>query len=222
VETGEINYIAQNRMTGKERDSNGLDYFGARYYWNHEGLYFTERWISPDAVAAHIYDPPTLNKYTYCRKDPINLVDPDGRLVWALDCWSVPEIGEYFGQLSFAGTWSTLCTWMAFGGPGFPFRDPEDDCDGLEEIKSYSPDPYPVDELNLSEGMKSALSCLRRAIAEVDGTLTVTSAYRPADYQTHLREVWDKYQIVKTWKPGRCTKVAANVRLYRMEHAWTR
>jgi RHS repeat-associated protein len=70
-----------SRCSGKERDSNGLDYFGARYYWNHEGLYFTERWISPDPVMATPYDPPQLNKYSYVRSDPVNLVDPDGQFI---------------------------------------------------------------------------------------------------------------------------------------------
>jgi len=63
------------RFTGKERDSNGLDYFGARYYDSNR----TQRWISADPVTARIYDPPSLNKYVYVRNDPVNRVDPDGR-----------------------------------------------------------------------------------------------------------------------------------------------
>ena len=38
-----------------------------------------ERWISADPVTANIYDPQSLNKYTFVRNDPVNLVDPDGR-----------------------------------------------------------------------------------------------------------------------------------------------
>jgi RHS repeat-associated protein len=37
------------------------------------------RWPSPDSKTAHVYDPQSLNKYTYVRNDPINHVDPDGR-----------------------------------------------------------------------------------------------------------------------------------------------
>jgi RHS repeat-associated protein len=66
-----------SRCSGKERDGNGLDYFGARYY---DGSAYpaTFRWISADSVTAHIYDPPSLNKYAYVRNDPVNLVDRDG------------------------------------------------------------------------------------------------------------------------------------------------
>jgi hypothetical protein len=37
------------------------------------------RWISADSVTPRVYDPPSLNKYTFVRNDPVNLVDPDGR-----------------------------------------------------------------------------------------------------------------------------------------------
>jgi RHS repeat-associated protein len=56
----------------------GLSYFGARYYdGGAEGP--SLRWISPDPITTRIHDPESLNKYTYVRNDPINLIDPDGR-----------------------------------------------------------------------------------------------------------------------------------------------
>ncbi len=57
----------------KVDDETGLKDFGARYY-NSTSM----RWTSADSVTAHIYDPQSLNKYTYVRNDPVNLVDPDG------------------------------------------------------------------------------------------------------------------------------------------------
>lgn len=45
--------------------------------------HFIERWTSADNVTAQIYDPQALNKYTYVRNDPVNMVDPDGRIA---DC----------------------------------------------------------------------------------------------------------------------------------------
>jgi RHS repeat-associated protein len=73
---------------GKERNGD-LDYYGARYY---DSRQFTAgssmRWISADSVTSRIYDPPSLNKYTYVRNDPVNKIDPDGRfaidIVWVL------------------------------------------------------------------------------------------------------------------------------------------
>jgi RHS repeat-associated protein len=63
------------RFTGKEREDNGLDYFGARYYDSKR----TYRWMSPDPITTRVYDPLSLNKYSYVRNDPVNLTDPDGR-----------------------------------------------------------------------------------------------------------------------------------------------
>jgi RHS repeat-associated protein len=79
------------RFTGKERESNGLDYFGARYYDSTR----TQRWMSPDPLTARIYDPLSLNKYTYVRNDPVNRIDPDGRLMAAAWFFSIdwPEEG---------------------------------------------------------------------------------------------------------------------------------
>ena len=65
----------------KERE-NGLDYFGARYY---DSLAVSDgsslRWTSPDPVISRVYDPQSLNRYSYVRNDPVNLVDPDGRML---------------------------------------------------------------------------------------------------------------------------------------------
>ena len=66
------------KFSGKERDTeSGLDYFGARYY--DKAQY---RFISVDPVSASmgmIHDPQLLNLYSYCRNNPLNYFDPDGR-----------------------------------------------------------------------------------------------------------------------------------------------
>jgi RHS repeat-associated protein len=73
--------LTHQRFTGKEHDENDLDYFGARYYDGspYDPYRQEYRWISPDALTARIYDPQSLNKYTYVRNNPVNLVDHDGR-----------------------------------------------------------------------------------------------------------------------------------------------
>ncbi len=97
------------RYQDKERDG-GLDYFGARHY---EGGNISTgsamRWISADPVTSNIYDPQSLNKYTYVRNDPVNLIDPDGRMVTVINPsvyqfflsigWTPDEFQHLFGSL---------------------------------------------------------------------------------------------------------------------------
>jgi RHS repeat-associated protein len=63
-------------FTGKERDGEtGLDYFLARYYSGAQGRFTSpDPKLLPDAV----FDPQSLNKYSYTRNNPIRLVDPNG------------------------------------------------------------------------------------------------------------------------------------------------
>jgi RHS repeat-associated protein len=67
-------FEAKYRFTGKERDpESGLDYFGARYY-----LPLVGRFISVDPAEADLEGPQAMNKYTYCRNNPLILIDPQG------------------------------------------------------------------------------------------------------------------------------------------------
>ncbi len=60
-------------FTGKELDSTGLYYYGARYY-NPATAHFTQ----PDPLLQDVYDPQSLNHYSYCRNNPLIYVDPTG------------------------------------------------------------------------------------------------------------------------------------------------
>ena len=78
---------------GKERSAR-LDYFGARYYDGSSLGSSSMRWISPDSLTTRIYDQLSLDKYTYVRNDPVNLVDPDGRAPEAPIDW-MPDLVDY-------------------------------------------------------------------------------------------------------------------------------
>lgn len=64
------------KFTGKELDSSGLYYFGARYYDAGIG-----RFISRDPVLSGDTDPTSHNPYVYAQNSPLNLVDPDGKFL---------------------------------------------------------------------------------------------------------------------------------------------
>ncbi|MBP9722923.1 MAG: RHS repeat-associated core domain-containing protein [Gammaproteobacteria bacterium] len=59
---------------GKEVDSNGLGYFGARYYNPTSG-----RFMSPDPAAVEPENPFSFNRYSYGNNNPYKYVDRDGR-----------------------------------------------------------------------------------------------------------------------------------------------
>lgn len=84
-----------------------------------------------------------------------------------------------------------------------------DDC--IAPVATYSPDPEPIDTASLTAGTQTAMNCLESAVMANGGSFRVTSGYRSQSYQNHLREVWDKYQIVKNWPSNRCRQVRVNV-----------
>lgn len=61
--------------TGKELDTSGLMYYGARYYSPAYGQ-FTQ----PDTIIQDIYDPQALNRYAYARNNPLKYTDPTGHI----------------------------------------------------------------------------------------------------------------------------------------------
>jgi len=73
--------VTPYKFTGKELDTTGLYYYGARYYDPEIG-----RFISPDSIVQSPFDPQTLNRYTYVRNNPIKYVDPSGHV------WFIPFI----------------------------------------------------------------------------------------------------------------------------------
>jgi RHS repeat-associated protein len=64
----------KHKFTGQELDDEtGLYYYGARYYDPQLG-----RFISADSIVQAPFDPQTLNRYSYCRNNPIIYSDPSG------------------------------------------------------------------------------------------------------------------------------------------------
>ncbi len=66
-------YNERFTFTGKERDEEtGYGYFGARYM-DHELM---TMWLSVDPLADKY---PSISPYNYCMRNPVKLIDPDGR-----------------------------------------------------------------------------------------------------------------------------------------------
>lgn len=89
--TGE--FLQPYRFTGKELDRvNGLNMydFGARWY----DVAGVPMWTSVDPLAEKYYH---ISPYAYCGGNPVMLVDPDGREVFA-DCLAIRNIGNTLSE----------------------------------------------------------------------------------------------------------------------------
>ncbi|MBF0593332.1 MAG: RHS repeat-associated core domain-containing protein [Candidatus Omnitrophica bacterium] len=92
--------LTWNYFTGKTLDDeSGLMYYGARYYNPRLG-----RFITPDTIVQAPSNPQTLNRYTYCNNNPVNLVDPSGH-GWFKQIWgSVKDFfRDYGGMIGMQG-----------------------------------------------------------------------------------------------------------------------
>ena len=80
-ETEETTISNPFKFTGQYFDDEIIDeyYLRARQYNPHIG-----RFTSRDPVKGKFEEPLTLHKYLYCTNNPINLIDPDGRIAWRL------------------------------------------------------------------------------------------------------------------------------------------
>lgn len=96
--------VVKHKFTGKELDSTGLYFYGARYYDPTIG-----RFITADTIVQAPYDPQSLNRYSYCRNNPINYVDPSGHSWWS-KFWH-----------SFVGAFVGAVVTVLTAGAGAPF-----------------------------------------------------------------------------------------------------
>jgi RHS repeat-associated protein len=105
-------------------DESGLYYYGARYYDPKLG-----RFITPDTIVQAPSNPQTLNRYTYCNNNPVNLIDPTGhKWKWSniIKAAAIAVVGialtiatgGAMAAMGFAaqGFWSSVAVGAVMGG----------------------------------------------------------------------------------------------------------
>ena len=132
-------------FTGKELDSSGLQYFGARYYDPSIGRFIT---IDP------IWD--GINHYEYAASNPVKFVDPDGlseQASWGTTPWGQSSqvfgmdwVTGFYGENSVPVTRSRFEAWDKAAATGAP-----DDLLRWQFPDFYKQWPTPYDELSTSE-----------------------------------------------------------------------
>jgi RHS repeat-associated protein len=106
--------VVKHKFTGKELDNTGLYYYGARYYDP-----VIARFTQPDSIIQAPFDPQTLNRYTYCRNNPLIYTDPTGNFFWIAVIFAAffgaamaASQGGGVGNIlagAFLGAWSAMC-----------------------------------------------------------------------------------------------------------------
>ena len=88
----------------------GLYYYGRRYYDSSIG-----RFITADPTIQRPDDPQDLNRYAYCRNNPVSLIDPTG-LGWKKFWGKVKNFMEDYGNfISPLGRAIVTGDWKSFG-----------------------------------------------------------------------------------------------------------
>lgn len=75
-----------------------------------------------------------------------------------------------------------------------------------------------VDTSRLVPAMQTALGCVDRAVTAAGGRINVASAFRPVPYQVHLREVWDKWDLLMDNRDPGCAELKRAVALEFLKH----
>ena len=69
------------------------------------------------------------------------------------------------------------------------------------EIGKYGTEP---DVENLNERVRNGLACIVQRANALGANARASSGFRPPAYQAHLRELWDKWQLLKNNNEERC------------------
>jgi len=96
VKEGSEQYL----YNGKEKDSTGLYYYGARYYDPEIGRFITGNLIKGNSMNLQ-----SLNRYSYCLNNPLKYIDPNGLIEdqFSIDGGGTQEEPEITGDPSYDG-----------------------------------------------------------------------------------------------------------------------
>ena len=94
IEQQDTSWVSPYKFNGKELDEEtGLYYYGARYYDPRQSM-----WLGTDPMQGKY---PDISTYAYCMGNPMNIVDPDGRLMIFIN-------GQHGGSGGSPAYWSGL------------------------------------------------------------------------------------------------------------------
>ncbi len=111
--------VTDYKFTDQEKDTEtGLYNYDARMYDPVIG-----RFISADSIIPDYYDPQNLNRYAYCRNNPLKYVDPNGHVVET--AWDVLNIAvgvQSLGSNIKSGNYGAAAIPLIPGGAGMAIK----------------------------------------------------------------------------------------------------
>lgn len=80
-----------------------------------------------------------------------------------------------------------------------------------------------IDTVHLNAATYAGYECMKKRVAELGGTMSLSSAYRPLGYQQHLRDVWDANFVVDDMEIDKyysdiCKSIVNKIRAEYKEH----
>ncbi len=218
---GSANNLRQKYGMTERDESTGLDHTWFRKYENQAG-----RWTSPDPFigSINLANPQSLNRYSYVENQPTNFVDPSGLqlivFTWLYNCVRVGDLtycqqGVHIMNIPDPSSGGG----GGDGGGGLPPPPPPKPCPvaPLKSITDKNAQTFEegggkeVDFDSLTEGTRNAFDCLKGAVEKAGGTVTRESGYRNQAYQSHLLEVYDKYQLLRNNNQKECQTTKQDV-----------
>lgn len=70
----------------------------------------------------------------------------------------------------------------------------------------------------LNTQSSAGLACMQNRVDQLGGTMALTSAYRPVEYQRHLREVWDSWDALRNNQDLVCKEIKALAKTDYVKH----
>ena len=97
-------------LAGGFAPETGLSYYGARYY--DPAL---SKFTQSDPIVSNPYDPQNLNRYSYCRNNPLIYIDPTGNEFIGL--MSATSLGSSVWPMFSSGmdwTWNSISNYASW------------------------------------------------------------------------------------------------------------
>jgi RHS repeat-associated protein len=174
------------KFTDQELDGeNGLYNYAARLYDPVMG-----RFITPDSIIPHPYNPQSLNRYSYCLNNPLIYTDPTGHALW-----DIAVDGQIIGSF-----WGSVTEF-------YPVVNTDNSSYTQNSSSVMTGNPSDDEDVSLSQNM----SRNKKAVNGYDGVLMAYEICPPEEFDT-VEKAQSAMQVDNLmWQKNYGVEFASNV-----------